>query len=169
MISNSYFINIIRFTLLVLVQVLVFNRLNFFGFINPMIYILFLYWYPINQQRALFIGLSFLLGLSIDFFSDTMAIHAAATCTIAYLRPVIMRFVFGVNYEFQSFKLTNATQVQQITFLALLILVHHLVFFSLEIFSLANLLLILKKVLAISLATFVLCLLFRTLFSSKKE
>jgi len=148
---------------------LVFNRLNFFGFINPMVYILFLYWYPIKQNRAAFIGLSFLLGLSIDFFSDTMAINAASTISIAYMRPAIMRFVFGVNYEFQSFKLGNATKVQQFTFLALLIVVHHVVFFTLEIFSFSNILLILKKVVSISAATLVLCLLFSSLFSVRKE
>ena len=167
--NSAYFINIIRFALLVLVQVLVFNRLNFFGFINPMVYILFLYWYPIKENRPAFIGLSFLLGLSIDFFSDTMALHSAATITIAYLRPAIMRFVFGINYEFQSFKLSNTTKAQQFTFLALLILVHHLVYFSLEIFSIANLLLIVKKVLSIGLASLILCLLFGSLFSVNKE
>ena len=167
--NSGFFINIIRFILLVLVQVLVFNRLNFFGFINPMVYILFLYWYPIKENRAAFIGISFLLGLSIDFFSDTMALHSAATITIAYLRPTIMRFVFGINYEFQSFKLSNTTRAQQFTFLALLILVHHLVYFSLEIFSIANLFLIVKKVLSIGFASIVLCLLFSSLFSVNKE
>ncbi len=134
-----------------------------------MVYILFLYWYPIKENRAAFIGLSFLLGLSIDFFSDTMALHSAATITIAYLRPVIMRFVFGINYEFQSFKLSNTTKAQQFTFLALLILVHHLVYFSLEIFSIANLFLIVKKVLTIGSASLILCLLFGSLFSVNKE
>jgi len=167
--NSGFFINIIRFILLVLVQVLVFNRLNFFGFINPMVYILFLYWYPIKENRAVFIGLSFLLGLSIDFFSDTMALHSAATITIAYLRPVIMRLIFGINYEFQSFKLSNTTRAQQFTFLALLILVHHLVYFSLEIFSIANLFLIVKKVLTIGSASIILCLLFGSLFSVNKE
>ena len=167
--NSGYFINIIRFILLVLVQVLVFNRLNFFGFINPMVYILFLYWYPIKENRAAFLGLSFLLGLSIDFFSDTMALHSAATITIAYLRPAIMRFVFGINYEFQSFKLSNTTKAQQFTFLALLILVHHMVYFSLEIFSFANWLLIVKKVLSVGLASLILCLLFGSLFSVNKE
>ncbi len=167
--NNNYFINTIRFGLLILVQVLVFNRLNFFGFINPMVYILFLYWFPIKENRAVFIGLSFLLGLAIDFFSDTMAIHAASTVTIAYIRPAIMRFVFGVNIEFQSFRLSNSTRAQQITFLALLIVVHHLVYFTLEIFSLANVLVIIKKVLAIGSASLVLCLLFSSLFSVRKE
>lgn len=167
--NRGILINIIRFILLVLVQVLVFNRLNFFGFINPMVYIMFLFWYPIKENRALFIGMSFLLGLSVDFLSDTMALHAAATTTIAYLRPAIMRFVFGINYEFQSFKLSSTTKVQQFTFLALLLLVHHSIYFSLEIFSIANLLLIVKKVLSNGLASLILCLLFSTLFSVKKE
>lgn len=167
--NNAFLINIVRFILLVLAQVLVFNRLNFFGFINPMVYILFLYWYPIKENRATFIGLSFLLGLSVDLFSDTMALHSAATITIAYLRPAIMRFVFGINYEFQSFKLSNTTRAQQFTFLTLLILVHHLVYFSLEIFSIANLFLIVKRVLSIGFASIVLCLLFSSLFSVNKE
>lgn len=169
MINNFYFINAIRFILLVLVQVLVFNKLNFFGYINPLVYILFLYWYPVKESKAVLIVLGFFLGLVIDIFSDTLALHAVATVTIAYLRPVIMRFCFGVNFEFQTFKLSNTTKAQQITFLALLIIVHHLIFFSLEIFNLSNILLILKKVVATVSLSFVLCLLFSVLFSVKKE
>lgn len=169
MISNSFFINLLRFTLLVLVQVLIFNRLNFFGFINPLIYVLFIYWYPIKENRTTFLIVSFLLGFFIDIFSDTLAINAAATVTIAYFRPVIMRFVFGVNYEFQSFKLNSSTKAQQFTFLALLIVIHHLTYFTLEIFSFANSLLILQKTLMIGLASLILCLLFISLFSTKKE
>ncbi|WP_411028870.1 rod shape-determining protein MreD [Spongiimicrobium sp. 3-5] len=169
MISNYYYINVIRFILLILVQVLVFNKLNFFGFINPMVYILFLYWYPIKENRSIFIVVSFVLGLAIDFFSDTMALHAASTVTIAYLRPAIMRFCFGVNYEFQSFRLSGSTRAQQITFLALLVVTHHLVFFTLEIFDLASFVSIIKKTLFTGGATLILCLLFSSLFSVSKE
>lgn len=169
MISNNFVLNVIRFISLILVQVLVFNKLNFFGFINPMVYILFLYWYPIKQSRELFLVLCFVLGLFIDFFSDTMAINTAATVTIAFLRPSIMRFVFGVNYEFQSFKLSSATRLQQFTFLIVLIVIHHLTYFILEIFSFSNVLLILKKVFSISVATLILCTLFSSLFSVAKE
>lgn len=80
-----------------------------------------------------------------------------------------MRFVFGVNYEFQSFKLSNTTRVQQITFLTLLIVAHHVIFFTLEIFSISNLLLILKKVIFTGIATLILGLLFGSLFSVEKE
>lgn len=169
MINNTILISVIRFVLLILVQVLVFNRLNFFGFINPMVYVLFLYWYPIKKNRATFMLVCFFLGLLIDIFSDTLALNAAATVTIAYLRPSIMRFVFGVNYEFQSFKLNSSTKAQQFTFLALLIVIHHVIYFTLEIFSFANLLLILKKSITIGVASVILCLLFISLFSSRRE
>lgn len=162
-------VSAIRFVLLILVQVFIFNKLNFFGFINPLVYILFIYWYPIKENRTTFLVTSFLLGLCVDIFSDTLAINAAATVTIAYFRPVLMRFVFGVNYEFQSFKLNNSTKAQQITFLALLIVIHHVTYFVLEIFSFSNSLLILQKTLVIGLATLILCLLFISLFSTKKE
>ena len=169
MINNSFFINALRFVLLILVQVLVFSRLNFFGYINPMVYVLFLYWYPIKKNRTNFILICFLLGLFVDIFSDTLALNAAATVTIAYLRPSIMRFVFGVNYEFQSFKLNSATKAQQFTFLALLIVIHHIIYFTLEIFSFANVLLIFKKSFSIGAASIILCLLFSSLFSTRKE
>lgn len=162
-------VTILRFILLLLAQVLVFNRLNLFDTINPFVYVLFLYWYPIKENRTLFLGASFLLGFAVDLFSDTLAFHAAATVTAAYLRPLLMRFVFGVNYEFQSFKLMSATRVQQITFLALLIVVHHVVFFSLEIFSFSNLLLILRKTATTFMTTMVICLLLRSLFSTERE
>jgi hypothetical protein len=74
-----------------------------------------------------------------------------------------------VNYEFQNFSFKNTTKVQRITFMALLILIHQLVFFSLEILSFTHILLILKKVFATGLVTLVLCTLFSSLFSPTSE
>ena len=169
MLNNNSFLNIIRFVLLVLVQTLVFNRLNFLGYINPMIYILFLYWYPIKKDRFVFLLASFFLGITLDFFSDTIAIHTIATLTIAYLRPSMMRFCFGVNFKFQNFKSAHSSKTQQITFLALLIIVHHILFFSLEFFSFSYILIILKKVLIIGTSSFVFCILFISLFNVKEK
>lgn len=59
---------IVRFAGLVLLQVLLFNRMNLFGLINPFVYILFLYWYPIRENRSILIGIAFLLGFAIDLF-----------------------------------------------------------------------------------------------------
>lgn len=167
--NNTIFLNTLRFTLLVLTQVLIFNTLNFMGFINPLVYVIFFYWYPLKSNRAVFMVTSFLLGFIIDIFSDTLALHSIAALTVAYVRPVIMRFCFGVNYEFQNFSFKNTTKVQRLTFLALLVLVHQIVFFSLEVLSFFHILLILKKVFATGVVTLVLCALFSSLFSPKSE
>ena len=118
--NNTVIINILRFALLVLTQVLIFNNLNFLGFINPMVFVIFFYWYPIKGNRAIFMLTAFLLGLVIDIFSDNLALHALASVTVAYARPAVMRFCFGVNYDFQNFSFKNTTKVQRITFLAIL-------------------------------------------------
>ncbi|EAR17014.1 MULTISPECIES: hypothetical protein [Robiginitalea] len=167
--TYNYLLTGIRFIALVLVQVLVFNRMNLFGYVNPMVYVLFLYWYPVRENRTTLVLAAFLLGFAVDLFSDTMALHTIAALTTAFLRYPLMRFVFGVNMEFQNFRLSNSTRVQQFTFLALLVVVHHLVFFAFEIFSLSNLLLILKRVVLTGLSTFVFSVLLATLFAIRRE
>jgi hypothetical protein len=150
-------------------MVLVFNNMNFMGIINPMIYIIFLYWYPLRENVAVFLITSFFLGVTIDLFSDTMAIHSAAILTVAFARPVLMRFCFGANFEFQGFTFKNTTRVQRMTFLGLLIVFHHLIFFSLELLSFSHFLLILKKVIFTGIATFIISLLLSSLFAKETE
>jgi len=167
--NSTILIHILRFVLLVLAQVLIFNTLNFMGFIHPMVYVIFFYWYPIKGNRAVFMLTAFLLGFVIDIFSDTMALNAMASLTIAYVRPVIMRFCFKANYEFQNVSFKNTGKVQRVTFLALLIFIHQLVFFSFEVFGISHFLLVLKKVFATGIVTLVLCTLFSVLFSPQNE
>ncbi|MEO0570272.1 MAG: rod shape-determining protein MreD [Bacteroidota bacterium] len=169
MLSNPIFLNGLRFALLVLAQVMIFNRLNFMGFINPMIYVLFFYWYPIRTNRPLFLFLGFLMGFVIDMFSDTMALHAMSGLTLAFARPVVMRFCFGANYEFQGFTFKNTTRIQRITFLLLLILLQHIVFFTFEILSFSHILLILKKILFTGIVTLLLCVLLSSLFAREYD
>ena len=167
--NNPILLNGIRFLLLVLAQILVFNHMNFIGYINPFVYILFFYWYPIHENRALFILAGFALGFTIDLFSDTMALHSIAAVTLAYARPVILRFCFGANYEFQGFTFRNTTRLQRITFLGILTVLHHTLFFSFEILSFSHILLILNKILFTSVLTFLICMLLGSLFAKDDE
>jgi len=93
-----------------------------FGTINPFVYVLFFYWYPIKDNNAVLLLIAFALGITIDVFSDSMALHTLTCVTLAYFRPFIMRFCFGVNFDFQNFTFKNATTIQRLTFLLLLIL-----------------------------------------------
>ena len=167
--NNVTTINTVRFILLVLTQSLVLNNINFLGYINPYIYILFIILFPIKNNRMLFIFLSFLLGLSVDLFLDSGGVHAAACVTIAYVRPLILKFSFGMIYEHQTIKFSNTEFGQRLTYFSIIIFIHHLLLFSLEIFNVSNILLILKKTLFSGIFTILLCLLITVLFSSKRK
>jgi len=161
--------NIIRFIVLVLVQTLVLNNVNFLGYLNPYIYVLFIILFPIKNNRLLFLCLSFFLGLTIDLFLDSGGIHAAACVSIAYIRPVILKFSFGMIYEHQTIKFSSTEFGKRLSYFTILILVHHIILFSLEIFNSSKIILILKKSLFSSIFTIVLCLLITILFSRKKR
>jgi rod shape-determining protein MreD len=167
--NNVVSTNIVRFVLLVLVQILVLNHINFFGYINPYVYILFIILFPVKNSRTVFIFLAFLLGLTVDLFSDSGGIHAAACVTIAYIRPVVLKFCFGMIYEHQTIKFSNVEFGSKLTYIALLTGIHHLVLFSLEVFNFSKIILTLQKTLFSSIFTIIMCVIITIIFSRKTK
>lgn len=165
--DNKVVANIIRFIVLIFLQVLILNNINFAGYINPYLYILFILLFPFSGNQSLFLFLSFLLGLSIDVFEDSGGINAAACLIAAFARPGLLRFSFGISYDHQNIKLSNAPIGARLSYIFLMVLLHHFVLFSLEMFSLNHILLILKKTLFSSIFTVSLVFLILSLFSKK--
>lgn len=158
---------VLRFFVLVLVQVLILNNINFLGYINPYIYILFIILYPVKNSRTLFIFLSFLLGLSVDLFTDSGGVHAGASVFIAFIRPPILKFSFGTIYENQTIKFAQTEPGNRLIYFSMLTVIHHFIMFSLEIFNMSDIILIFQKTLFSSIFTILLCLLITVLFSKK--
>ena len=167
--NNVISINNIRFFVLVLIQVLICNNINFLGYINPYIYILFIILYPTKNNRTLFIFVSFLIGLSIDLFLDSGGIHAAASVFIAYTRPLLLRSSFGIQYENHAIKFDSVEFGAKLSYITLLTLIHHIILFSLETFSISKILLILQKTLFSSIFTILLCILITIIFSRRTK
>lgn len=167
--NNNNFYNILRFVLLVLSQVLIFNHINFLGYINPYPYILFVLLFPVTNNRSLFIFLSFLLGLMVDLFSDSGGVHAASCVLIAYIRPPVLKFCFGMVYEHHTMKFSNTDFSNKFIYFLILTVIHHIVLFTMEIFSFSNILLILNKTLFSSIFTLILCVFLSILFSNKQR
>lgn len=165
--NSSIISNIARFVGLILLQVLILSNINFLGYINPYLYVLFILLYPFNSNQTLFLILSFLLGLSVDIFEDSGGIHAAACLIAAFVRPGLLRFSFGVSYDHQNIKLSATPFGARLTYIFMMIFIHHLVLFSLEMFSLSHIILILKKTLFSSIFTGILVILSLSLFSKK--
>lgn len=149
--------NIFRFILLVLIQVLVLNNIQFLGYINPYLYILFILALPVQMPRWLTLILAFILGLTIDIFSNTPGTHAFATVLIAFLRNGIIKLFTSIeegNSPTPSFYTFGVSAY--IKYVVLLVFIHHTTLFVLEAFSFANLWILLAKIILSSLVTLLL-------------
>ena len=161
--------NIVRFVILLLLQVVICNNINFFGYINPYIYIIFIFLYPVKEDRLILLLVSFMLGMFVDMFSDSGGVHAAAAVCLAYARPILLKSSFGMLYEHQSIKFTNTEVGSLISYVTFGTVLHHLILFSLEIFNITDILLILKKTLFSSIFTIILSVLIIILFSRNRK
>lgn len=135
---RPYYLSFV-FISLVLIQALVLNNIRLFDFINPYIYIAFIFIYPFSSNRFSIIGLGFLLGLFIDLFSDTGGAHAFATTFIAYLRLYFFKTIFQkTEVDFEFFNLNQETFGKVFNFTVILTFIHHFLLFSLLNFSFRN-------------------------------
>ena len=91
MISRTMFTDFLMMIALVALQIFVLNRITFFGKYTPVLYPVFVMFYPFFRNRFQFLALSFLLGLAIDLFLNSGGINAFATTLIAYFRTLIFR------------------------------------------------------------------------------
>ncbi len=88
--------NISRFIILLLLQVLVFQRISNgfsssgFNYFNIFVYPVFILLLPVNLPTALAIAASFVFGLSVDWFYNSPGMHAGAAVLTAFLRPVVL-------------------------------------------------------------------------------
>ena len=157
------------FVFLVFLQVFVLNNILFLGYVNPYLYIAFVFLYPLNKNRFAFLLLSFALGLSIDFFSDSGGIHAFSLVTIAYLRLFFIRVFlnkFEVDYPF--FKLNLEPFGKKFNYIVTLTVLHHFLLFSFANFSFQNMSYVILNTLYSSAFTLILYFLSIYIFSKKQ-
>jgi hypothetical protein len=156
--NSALLFNIARFILLLAAQVLVFNNINFLGYINPYPYVLFIILYPVNSNKTGLLVASFLLGLMVDMFCNSGGVHAAACLVLAFVRPYIFKFAFGLSYEYQTVKLNDVLTPQRFSFLVVAVVIHHFVLFLLEIFQMSFIFEILLKTILSTIFTIIICI-----------
>ncbi len=162
--ENIY--TIILFIGLILLQIIVLNNINFLGYINPFLYILFIFLYPIKKIDSVLIFLSFFLGLSIDFFSNSGGINAAATLFIAFIRIPVLKSVIGKReIDFSSITLKKMPFFKTYTYIIILTFIHHFIVFGLEYFKWNDFGIIISKTFLTSIFTIILIMISFTFVS----
>jgi rod shape-determining protein MreD len=156
--NSTLFVNVFRFILLLAVQIIIFNNMNFLGYISPFPYILFIILYPVNSNKSGLLVASFFLGLIMDMFSNSGGIHTTACIILAYYRPYLFKFSFGISYEYQTIKLNDVLTPERFSFILLSVLIHHLTLFTLEAFKFTLILDILLRTVLSSVFTLIICI-----------
>lgn len=154
---------------LIPLQVLVLNNIHVMGYVNPYVYISFVFLYPLTQKRINFLTLAFFYGLTIDYFSDTGGIHAFATVFIAYIRLGLLKIVFKKsNLDFLLFNIQEEPINKVFNYVVILTVIHHFILFSLANFSFQNFSHVIVNTVFSSVFTLVLYFLGAFIFRRKK-
>lgn len=138
--NNKFIINnSLRFVFLIGLQLLLLNELPF-GRVYIMIYPLFILLLPVSTPRVAVLLLAFFTGLLVDAFSNGGGLHTASLLLIGYLRSYILdTFQPKSGWD----KLDEPTLAEQgvnwyFYYTLILFTIHHLIYFSLELFSISN-------------------------------
>ena len=157
---SRYFTYPIQFCLLVLLQVLILNNIQFSQYINPYLYIIFILWLPIETPKWALLLVAFFLGGAVDVFSNTLGMHMSASLFLAFCRPGILR-VLSPRDGFEPNQIPGIKDFGLawfISYAAIMTLLHHLFLFYVEVFRFSDFFLTLGRVFASALFTLLLIL-----------
>ncbi len=157
-------------TVLLLLQVLLFNYVSLGTGLVPFVYIMILLFFPIETHKALPLIFAFVFGLSLDFLNDTVALNTGALVFIAFIRPSILQLLSPDNgYEVGRLpSFYNMGLKWFVIYSLIMIFFHQFIYFSLEIFSLAKIHIIFFKTIVNTLYSFSFIILLHILIFKNK-
>jgi hypothetical protein len=165
--------NTVRFVLFILVQYYVLFQIRpLHEFVVPYIYYLYVLWLPFSMGRMSLMLVSFLFGLSLDYFTQTPGLHAAACVMIAYLRGFVVNILIpqeGAEQNYRSPSPVSMGWAPYAIYVLVLTLMHHVYLVLLEWLQFGSFLFFLGKVLATSGISLMLVLITELLFFRKEK
>jgi rod shape-determining protein MreD len=172
---NVYFKNILRFCIIVLMQVYILNGIKLHWFTEPagalfvpFVYPLYILLLPFETPVWALLLLGCGIGLTVDTFMTTAGMHAAATLLMAYLRTNVLNALMPRNlteYMNQQPSIKNMGWAPFLVYSGFLILVHHIAFFSIESWSYVQLLPLLVKIAASFITSMLFIIVYILLFT----
>lgn len=169
--ASVFVFNIIRFVILIILQVVIFKNIGYYNIATPFPYILIILLLPTGISNFVLFSLAFLTGLTVDAFYDSIGIHATACVALAWFRIFFHRITLEVeeqdslntpswgNMGFRWFS----------TYLLFGTFIHHLILFFVEVFSFQNILYTLASAFFSSLFTIVVILIISLITYNRKS
>jgi rod shape-determining protein MreD len=175
---SIYLRNIIRFLMLVAIQALLLNKIslrwwaspsNGFPPFTPFIYPLFLLLLPLTTPVWFMLTAGFIMGITMDAFMDTGGIHAVACVLLAYLRTNVLTALMPKRlseYANITPSVKSMGWTPFLTYASVMLLIHHVTYFVIEIWNFQSVGYLLLKILATLITSILFVALYALLFSS---
>lgn len=124
-------------SVLILLQVLILNYINIYGYGVPLLYVYFILKLDSSISRNSLLLWGFFLGLITDVFCDTLGMHTVVTVFIAFIRPYFLNFFKPNDIEEVSIipSFSSIGVWSFIKYAFYLLLMHHTLFYMVEYFS----------------------------------
>jgi len=147
--------NVLFYTIILALQLLVFNQFKLFGFVTPFIYLIIFIHYKTTYDKTILLILGFLIGLIIDLSMQTYGCHTFSTLTVCYLRGKIEKNSFGINANLPLAMIKGTPLSSRISFFLSLIAIHSIIYYSFIFFNITLLSTIFLYAFINSIATFI--------------
>jgi len=169
--SRAIIINIIRFIVLVFLQVFLLKNITLYNLSTPYLYILFILLLPFEVPNILLFLLAFIIGLTVDMFYNTPGLHAASSVLLAFARVLFI----SITVQKEGFDNEPEPTLSLMgfrwffTYAVILTLLHHFFLFNLEVFRFSEIQYTLSRVVLSTAFTVFLMLMSGLLFYRSKE
>lgn len=125
--------------LVILLQVFVFNHISLWGYAVPLLGIMVLFYIPLNAGRKSSMFMAFFTGLVLDAFSNTPGVAAGAMTATAFVQYPFLHSIAPKDVVEDSVPdMDMLGKGGYISYMAILMAVHHAVYFLLEAFTFFN-------------------------------
>lgn len=170
---------IVNFIVIMMVQIFILNDIVLKSAIIlygvpafiPLLYPLVLLLLPVNTPHWLTMLLGFAVGMTMDMFSNTPGVHAAACVLLGFIRPYLLNLFFQQNIK--ELGDTEPTLFRMgfrsfILYILFALTIHHFYYYIIQVWSLKNILLILSKTVLSAILSIILIILSQLIFAKKE-
>jgi hypothetical protein len=146
--------------LYLLLQIFFMRNMVLFNYAFCFIYIAGILILPAEISRMYLLFIGFTVGFTVDIFSNTFGMHAAATVLIAYLRPFLIQYQMeSKGAERVDIGIRSQGIGAFLAYIVPLILLHHAILFIMEINNFGMILHTLLRIAASALFTIIMIVL----------
>ena len=127
---------IIRYIIVMALQVLLFDQLQLWGACHPYVYVLCLLMMPITLPHSMDMLIGAVVGLIMDIFCNSMGIHTAACILLMFIRPYLLGVIVNDKDRLNEQISLRAVGMEAFAkYVVILVLMHHMTVFLLAAWS----------------------------------